>query len=307
MRILITGAAGFIGSSLAKAFDKRDDMTVLAPNREELDVSNESAVDRYVAVHKPDMIVHAANRGGGRNTIGLEDIIHNNLRMFFNIAKQMPKVDKIIQLGSGAEYGKHKPIVRAKEEDAFAAFPKDDYGFYKSVCSRYIEKTDNMINLRIFGCYGEREDYRFKFISNAVIKNLLGLPITINQNVVFDYLYIEDLVSMITHFLFNAHDFPVYNATSGAGIDLVTLANMVNEVGNNTVPVRVLHKGLNNEYTSDNSRIMEAMKGFSVTPHKVAITKMYEYFSKHLTELDTQTVREDPFIKHCNKIWKETR
>lgn len=307
MKILVTGAGGFIGRSLRQAFAKHESLTVFTPDRHELDVSDENAVDRYVAEKVPDVIVHTANKGGGRNTIDLEDIVQNNLRMFFNIAKQAAKVEKIIHLGSGAEYGKHKPIVFVREDEAGIALPKDDYGFYKSVCSRYIEKTDNMLNLRIFGCYGEFEDYRFKFISNAIVKNLLGVPITINQNVVFDYLYIDDFIRMIEHFIFNTHDFPVYNATAGQGIDLVSLAKIVNDIGINRVPVVLRHEGLNNEYTSDNRRIMNAMKDFLVTPHEKAIGKMYDYFKSNLEHLDTETVREDPFIKHCNAMWKEKK
>lgn len=305
MKILITGGGGFIGRSLTEALGQDPSYILLSPERCELDVSDEAAVDCYVETHKPDIIIHTANKGGGRNTIGLEDIVHNNLRMFFNVAKQAPKVHKIVHLGSGAEYGKHKPIVSVTEEDALAAFPKDDYGFYKSVCSRFIEKTDNMINLRIFGCFGELEDYRFKFISNAVVKNLLGVPITINQNVVFDYLYIADLINMVKYFLHNKHMHSVYNAGSGSGIDLLTLAEMVNATGTERVPVIVMHPGLNNEYTSSNRRIMEAIPGFKITSHATAIRNLFTYFRSSLEHLDMDSVLQDPFIKHCNAIWKE--
>ena len=35
---------------------------------------------------------------------GMTDLVHVNLRMFFNIMKNASKVAKIINLGSGAEY-----------------------------------------------------------------------------------------------------------------------------------------------------------------------------------------------------------
>ena len=307
MKVLITGAGGFIGSSLEAFLSRNKEIdTLLAPTREELDLSIEVEVDTYIERNRPDIIIHTANKGGGRNTVGLEDIVHNNLRMFFNIAKQAPKVHKIIHFGSGAEYGKHKPIIKVKEEDAHQAFPLDDYGFYKSVCSRYIEKMDNIINLRIFGCYGEREDYRYKFITNAIVKNLLGMPITINQNVRFDYLYIDDLMWMVEYFLFHRHEYCAYNAVSGKGIDLLNLAGIVNAVAESSVPIAILRKGLGNEYTADNSRILrEFGDKFKLTPHETAIKKLYDHFSTNLDRLDTETVRDDPYIKHCNSIWEE--
>ncbi len=305
MKVLITGAGGFIGKSLRECLKKKEDLCILSPTRNELDISDENAVDKYIVKHKPDIIVHTANKGGDRTTISLEDVVHNNLRMFFNIAKQSSKVHKIIHLGSGAEYGKNKPIVDAKEEDANLAFPKDDYGFYKSVCSRYIEKSDNMVNLRIFGCYGEYEDYRFKFISNAIVKNLLHLPIVINQNVFFDYIYIEDLVRIIEWFIHNDSKYKIYNATSGKKIDLITLANTINKVSDFQSKIEVFNSGLNNEYTSSNQRLMEELGEFKFISHEKAIVKMRNYFGYNLDKLDQKTIVNDPYLKKCNTIWNK--
>ena len=112
---------------------------------------------------------------------------------------------------------------------------------------------------------------------------------------------------MIEHFIFNKHAFPVYNVAYGKGIDLLSLANIINEVGPNHVPVQIIHEEMNNEYTSDNSRIMNTVEGLILTPHKIAISKMVDYFNSNLKQLDLDTVREDPFIKHCNTIWKEEK
>uniref|UniRef100_UPI0040487A97 NAD-dependent epimerase/dehydratase family protein n=1 Tax=Aliarcobacter sp. TaxID=2321116 RepID=UPI0040487A97 len=139
-----------------------------------------------MTTNKIDIIIHLANRGGGRDVADMKNVTEYNLRIFFNIAKHEKNVKKIISFGSGAEYGKHKPIVEAKEEDYLSTQPFDEYGFYKSITSKYIEKSDNIVQLRIFG------EYRFKFISNAIVKNLLELPIIINKNVYFDYIYIND-------------------------------------------------------------------------------------------------------------------
>lgn len=55
----------------------------------------------------------------------------------------------MIHFGSGAEYDKSKPIVKVKETDFGKVIPKDEYGFFKYICSKYIEKTDKIICLRI--------------------------------------------------------------------------------------------------------------------------------------------------------------
>jgi nucleoside-diphosphate-sugar epimerase len=293
--VFVTGARGFIGRNLTEVLEKQGHR-VLAPSSSELDLLDERAVDSYIRRQPVDIIVHAANKGGGRDTSDMKDVVQANLRMFFNIVKHADVVEKIIHFGSGAEYGKHKPIVMAKEDDANSALPFDDYGFYKSVCSRYIENTGkNIINLRIFACYGKYEDYRYKFISNAVVKNLLGLPIKIRQNVLFDYVYVDDLMNMILWAMFKNTLFHVYNISRGKGIELVALAGIVNSVADKPSEIVVDSPGFNYEYTSSNNRILKEYP-FGFVPHQEAIGRLYEYYASNLTKLDLETVKKDVFI-----------
>lgn len=304
MKILIIGANGFIGKHLCGYFTKNRTYTLLTPSSKELNVAQEESVDAYMDVHKPDIIINCANRGGGRDS-GNENIVHENLRMFFNIVKHSDKVSKIIHFGSGAEYSKHKPIVDAKEEDADLAIPLDEYGFYKSVCSKFIEKSNNNLNLRIFGCYGEYENYEFKFISNAIVKNLLHLPITINKNVFFDYIYVNDLVKIVDYFLHHASKHKVYNLTTGKKIDLMTLAHLINETSDFTSEIKIINDGLNNEYTSHNSRLMNEINTFEFTSHRTAIIEMRNYYASILDTIDREKIEADPYLKLCTTFWNK--
>ncbi|MGJ0334204.1 NAD-dependent epimerase/dehydratase family protein [Aliarcobacter cryaerophilus] len=305
MNIFITGSNGFVGSHLKEYLNKNySKYNLFTPSSKDLDLSNELAVDDYILSNKIDIIIHLANRGGGRDTIDMKNVTEYNLRIFFNIAKHEKNVKKIISFGSGAEYGKEKPIVNAKEEDYLNLQPLDEYGFYKSITSKYIEKSDNIVQLRIFGAYGEYENYRYKFISNAIVKNLLQLPIVINKNVYFDYIYIDGLLKMIDWAVHNETKEKIYNATTGIKIDLITLANLVNETSDFKSEIKVLNEGLNNEYTSNNQRIMKELKNFEFTSHKAAIQKMREYFKANLEKLDKESIINDPYLKEINNIWK---
>jgi GDP-L-fucose synthase len=227
----------------------------------------------------------------------MNDVVHTNLRMFFNIAKQSTKVKKIIHLGSGAEYGKHKPMVDVLEEDALLVLPHDDYGFYKSICARYIDKCDNIYNLRIFGAYGKYENYRFKFISNAIVKNLLGLPIEIMQNVYFDYIDIDDMVQMIEYFIEHDGKYRTYNISKGEKVDLVTLAQTINEISNFKSEIIVKNSGLNLEYTSCNNRIMSEHP-FHLSTHRETIARLMDYYRGILPEIDPNEIRGDELAKN---------
>lgn len=308
MNIFITGSNGFVGSHL-KEYLKANykAYTLFTPTSKELDLIDENAVDNYILSNKIDIIIHLANRGGGRDTIDMKNVTEYNLRIFFNIAKHEKNVKKIISFGSGAEYGKHKPIVEAKEEDYLQEQPHEEYGFYKSITSKYIEKSDNIVQLRIFGAYGEYENYRYKFISNAIVKNLLKLPIVINQNVYFDYIYIDDLVKMIDWFVHNEAKEKIYNVTTGKKVDLLTLANLVNATSDFQSEIRVLNDGLNNEYTSNNGRVMKELGDFKFISHKDAIIKMREYFRYNLENLDKNIIINDPYLKKIDNMWEKDK
>ena len=305
MNIFITGSNGFIGTHLKEYLNKNySKYNLFTPSSKELDLVNEEEVDNYILGNKIDIIIHLANKGGDRTTVDMKNVTEYNLRIFFNIAKHEKNVKKIISFGSGAEYSKHKPIVDAHEEDYLDAQPLDEYGFYKSITSKYIEKSDNIVQLRIFGSYVDYENYRFKFISNAIVKNLLELPIIINKNVYFDYIYINDLLKMIDWTIHNESKEKIYNATTGIKIDLITLANLVNETSDFKSEIKILNDGLNNEYTSNNERIMKELKNFEFTSHKKAIQKMREYFKANLEKLDKESIINDPYLKEINNIWK---
>jgi len=304
MKILIIGGNGFIGRHLCEYLAKHSTCSLLTPSSKELNVAKEESIDAYMEIHKPEIIINCSNRGGGRDS-GNENIVHENLRMFFNIVKHSDKVSKIIHFGSGAEYSKHKPIVDVKEEDADISIPLDEYGFYKSICSKFIEKSDNNLNLRIFGCYGEYENYEFKFISNAIVKNLLHLPITINKNVFFDYIYVDDFVKIVDHFLHHDSKHKVYNLTTGKKIDLITLAHLINETSDFTSEIKIINDGLNNEYTSDNSRLMDSMDGFEFTSHRTAIIEMRHYYTSILDTIDREKIEADLYLKLCTTFWNK--
>jgi len=308
MNIFITGANGFVGSHLKDYIsNKYITYTLFVPSSKELDLINECEVDKYILTNKIDIIIHLANRGGGRDTIDMKNITEYNLKVFFNIVKHQNSVKKIISFGSGAEYSKDKPIINAKEEDYWITQPEDEYGLYKSITSKYIEKSDNITQLRIFGAYGEYENYRYKFISNAIVKNILNLPIVINKNVYFDYIYIDDLVKMIDWFIHNEAKEKIYNTTTGKKIDLLTLANLVNEASEFKSEIVVLNSGLNNEYTSSNRRILKELGNFNFTSHREAIIKMREYFISNIDKLDKDIIINDPYLKKIDKIWKKEK
>lgn len=274
--LFITGAGGFIGKNLVEKFEGK--YNLLTPGHKELDLLDEKAVDDFFNKNKIDLVINCAVIGGSRKEEHVDSSLSDNLRIFFNLLKNKDKYKKMIHLGSGAEYDKSKPIVKVKETDLGKTIPKDEYGFFKYICSKYIEKEKNVVCVRIFGLFGKYEDYRYRFISNAILNNLKGLSINMNQNVFFDYTYVNDFVRIVDYFINHKTKHKFYNIGTGKRIDILTIANKINKISNKKSKIKVKNTGLNNEYTCDNSRLKIELKKFSFTDFDKSLKELYHWY-----------------------------
>ena len=309
-KIAIMGARGFVGKALTNHF--KDKYEVYPITRQEFSLLDEQAIARFLKEKEIDVIFHCANQGGSRKT-GYDttnqappDVIGNNLKMFFNMERCLKDGMKLINFGSGAQYNKARDLHKISENSMGTVIPEDDYGYSKYVMSEYInlraesDKPGTVYNPIIFGLFGQGEDYTFKFISNAIIKNLLQMPIVINQNVVFDYLYLGDFLKIMERLVEEEMPNKEFNITTTESIDLETIAHIINEVGDYNSEIIIKNPGLNYEYTGDNSRLLENVgKDFAYTSYRDAIAELYAYYKEHLDELDVETIRKDESIKYC--------
>lgn len=300
LRILITGATGFIGRNLSEAFS--EEYELLCPSHKELELLDDEAVANYISKKDVEVIIHCANKGGSRDTIGLERVVEDNLRIFFNLARNSESIKRMIYFGSGAEFGKHRHLRKISETQFDTVIPKDDYGFYKYICNKHAEDSKNIINLRLFGVYGRYENYEYRFISNAIVKNLLGLDVTINQNVTFDFLYINDLVNIVRKFISKPKLMHrSYNLCPDDSIELCDLAQVVNRISKHTTKVKIINPGMNLEYTGDNKRLITEFPNASFTSYQDAITELFDYYQKILPKIDRARILADPYLVKCNK------
>jgi GDP-L-fucose synthase len=241
-RILLTGGNGFIGRNI------REQMDVEAPSMEELNLLDEESIKRYFSNKYFDVVLHAANIGSTRKGADTPNLSDSNIKIFENIISKKSHFGRMINFGSGAEYDKSKDIVSAKEEDAGGA--KDEYGAYKFKCSQFAESVDYITHIRLFGVYGKYEDYTTRLISNLICRKIFDIPLTINQDLLFDYLYVDDLVKILKMMIDKKPRHSIYNVCSGMK---VSLAQIGEKIGN----VQVKIEGLGKEYTGSNDRLRQ--------------------------------------------------
>ncbi len=292
MRILVTGGAGFIGRNLAEQL--AGTYEVWAPCSAELDLLNEQAVREYLDAHRFDVVVHAATTRSNRRVAAPPDLLDRNCRMFFNLASKQERFGKMIHFGSGAEYDRVQLPARVREDYFGTRLPSDAYGFSKYICAKYIEGSDRIVNLRLFGVFGAYEDYTVRFISNACCRMLKGLPIVLRQDAVLDYLYIKDLVKITMWFIENDTRHKAYNICSGRPVALTELARLIARVsGRNPNPdISVITEGVGPEYSANNSRMLAEMKGYQIWDLEDSIRDLYAWYERN-REIDVESLRFD--------------
>jgi len=287
-KILILGANGFMGRNLKEFLEKEKDLyEIYAPTSREFDIPDEQAVKEQLHKKYYNVILHAAvyNPRVDSNKDPSKEL-DKNLRMFFNFKRYKSLFGKMLYFGSGAEFDKRGEISMVNEEDAGNGIPVTDYGLYKYIINNSIQHNENIYNLRLFGLFGKYENWKRTFISGACCKALKNLPITIRQNVYFDYLYIDDFCKIVKWFIDHDVKHRAYNVTSGKRIDLLTISNILKEVSQKKLPIYVCKEGLANEYSASNQRLLNEMGSFAFTPMEDAIRKLYVWYKNHEEDID---------------------
>lgn len=281
MRILLTGSGGFIGKNLKSYM--QDKFELLTPRSYELDLTNSDAVAEYFRTNDIDFVIHCGSIGGARGVQDKDSTIEDNLAMVDNILLNKKASAKVILFGSGAMYDKSRALHKVKESQIGEVVPNDLYGKSKLLISEKIKNRQDVLMLNIFACYGYGEKEN-RFPSYAINQVLRGEAIEINQNVVFDYLFVEDMEKIVEHFVSHFPTDKVINITPTNSISLLEIANIVRDFSHKKVDIKILNEELNNEYTGDNSLLLKNYPSLQFTSMECGLKKLYEYNTKYLKE-----------------------
>lgn len=285
--IFLTGGSGFIGRNIIEQLG--DKYTILAPRHSELDLTDADAVCTYLQKNPVDIVINAAAIGVKR-TDPTVSVAHINLRIFFNLIRAKPFYQRMIMLGSGAEYDKRRPLAQVAESAFGKKMPADEYGFYKYVCAEYAQKVDYITHLRLFGVFGMYEDYATRFISNVICQALFDLPVTMSRHIKFDYLYVNDLCVIIDRCIVDPPAEVCLNLGSGESLDLHTIAEKILAVMEKKLPITIKDAVTwGNEYAPSIAKFKEYWPEFTPTPLDTAIGDLVAYYTKIKPTLSKET------------------
>jgi len=184
MKVCVLGAGGFVGKNLLRGTDW------VGVTRNDLDLTDQKAVEDYFNAHKYDVVIHCAVIGGSRLKPDDGDVIHKNILMFENVVRVFK--GKVLYFSSGAALRGNPPV--------------DPYGLSKWVIDRRIETIVDAHSLRIWGCYGPGElSTRF----SAVCKE--KGHVVIDRDRYFDFIDIEDVKKNVHEYVTGNIDKKEYN------------------------------------------------------------------------------------------------
>lgn len=250
MKIVILGAAGFIGTNLALELCKQNELLLVDSCREYFENSpllEESKVQIYTigdwkkadyseVLWNAEMVFHlvSTNNPTTSNTnIGAE--LEENVALTVNILEACKKnhVGKIIFLSSGGTiYG----AGRCPLDEEAPTNPINTYGIQKLAIEKIIYLYNYLYGIdyrivRLANPYGpyQRPNGKLGAVTTFTYKALKGEEIKIfgDGSNIRDYIYISDAVAAIINIAMQNTIYKVYNVGSGIGISLVDMLGCI--------------------------------------------------------------------------------
>jgi nucleoside-diphosphate-sugar epimerase len=226
MNILVTGTNGYVGSALSTKL--KGNITCLT--RKEVDLTNSSQVNDFFKDKYYDVVIHCAMVGGSRLKPDTTQVLDQNLTMYYNLLNNQSHFNHLISFGSGAEvYSVDTP-----------------YGLSKRVIFESIKDKPNYTNIRIFAVFDENE-LNTRFIKSNIKRYINKESIKIHQNKIMDFIYMDDLVSLINYSISHP-ELKLIECSYPQQYSLLDIANLINTLSDYKVPIIMDSKELTLPY-----------------------------------------------------------
>jgi GDP-L-fucose synthase len=212
-RVLVTGAAGFLGRAVQERLAAAGCASVVAPRQAEYDLTREADVERLFAAHPVDLVLHlAADVGGiGYNVAHPGQVFYANVMMGALVMEYARRsgAGKLVGVGSVCAYPEHARVP-FREEELWNGYPEPTNGAYGSAKRMMLVQGQayraqygfNAVHLLMMNLYGPGDHFEPErsHVIPALIRRLVeataaGTPELVvwgDGRATREFLYVDD-------------------------------------------------------------------------------------------------------------------
>jgi UDP-glucuronate 4-epimerase len=308
-RILVTGAAGFIGSHLCEALVGRGDEVVGLDNLDQFydpaikrrnlaalsgneafefvqgDIRDRALVERLLA-GGIEVVVHLAARAGVRPSIEqpllYQDVNINGTMVLLEACRKLG-VSRFIFSSSSSVYGNNEKVPFSESDNV--DFPISPYAATKKAgelichCYHHLYRLD-VTCLRFFTVYGPRQrpDLAIHKFA-ALIEAGKPIPVFGDGTMMRDFTYIDDIIDGVVRAIDRCKGFHIYNLGESEPVSLADLIAMLEEALGRKAIIdrRPMQPGDVNRTFADVALAAAELGYMPSTPFRVGLQKFVEW------------------------------
>lgn len=250
-KIYIAGHRGLVGSSLIRCLEQNGFQHIVTRTHQELDLTNQEAVQDFFKQEKPNFVFLAAAKVGGiyANNTYPADFIRDNLLIQTNVIHEayVSKVKKLLFLGSSCIYPRDCP--QPIKEEYLLTGPLEPtnkpYALAKiagiemcmSYNRQYGTQFSSVMPTNLYGP-GDNYDLDNSHVIPALIRKMHEAKIRGDNEVVIwgtgkpkrEFLYVDDLAQACIQMMSNKEVVDLVNIGSGQDLTIHELAELIKEI-----------------------------------------------------------------------------
>jgi GDP-L-fucose synthase len=249
-RAWVAGHRGMVGSALVRRL-RREECHVLTVSPQEVDLTRQENVERWMQKKRPQAIIIAAAKVGGilANDTYPAEFLYDNLMIEANIIRSAKDVEaeKLLFLGSSCVYPRLAPQPIAEEELLTGPLEKTNewYAIAKiagiKLCQAFRREFGcDFITAMPTNLYGPGDNFDLErsHVMAALIRKAHEAKIRGDRHLVVwgtgkprrEFLHVDDAADALVYLMKNYSGFDPVNVGSGEDLSIMELAKRVAEV-----------------------------------------------------------------------------
>ncbi|WP_321779658.1 GDP-L-fucose synthase [Sulfurimonas sp.] len=259
----IAGHNGLVGSAIFKNLQVKGYTNLVCRTHKELDLLNQSEVEKFFELEKPEYVIMAAAKVGGivANNTYRADFIYENLQVQNNVIHQsyIHNIKKLLFLGSTCIYPKNAS--QPMKEDSLLTSPleytNEPYAIAKiagiKMCESYnLQYSTNFISVMPTNLYGTNDNFNLEtsHVLPALLRKIDDAKNTNQDSVEIwgsgaprrEFMYSEDMADACIFIMENVNFKDLYNKNdkeirnthinigTGEDISIKELANIIKKI-----------------------------------------------------------------------------